>query len=382
VKADGTEASGIAKLLEVIVLDVPGSIEPLARLTIAGGEVSAKAPSGGVNCTTGGGDDGGDDGTDNGGGGGACGTGNPLRELQIGPSTLRVAAGDRFTYTISVSNRGTCTLSDVHVEDTIDGPLGSKVISTDPEADEVDGLKVVWDDIGPLDPGDVKVLVVTVEVPSNAGDGDDYSSDVDASAVGGGDTFEESASVDGPDVGDAGSGACNLAQSKVGPSHKEIEPGQTFNVYISLLNSGSEPCPGVTVTLPIDDDLEFVDCTHDCEEGDPIRWVIDVIGPGDGMTLVSTLRAPDDAADGTEYRHVVTIVDGQSITRTGVGPRVTGDSVLAAFPSAGGETEVGGISLPLTGAFIGLLVLAGLLLVGGGEFLRRRSRRLMPDMGE
>jgi uncharacterized repeat protein (TIGR01451 family) len=379
VKADGTEASGSAVLLEVTVLDVPGSIEPLARVTIAGGEASAKAPSGGVDCSAGGGGGpttgGGDD-----GGNADCGTANPLRELQIGASTLKVKAGSTFTYTISVSNRGTCTLTDVRVEDTIDGPPDSSVVDTDPEADDIDGLTVVWDDVGPLDPGQIKVLVVKVKVPSGADSGDDYSSDVNVTATGGGDDFEQNADVDGPEVGDGGSGACSLTHSKVGPSHKEIKPGQTFNIYISLLNSGGAPCPGVKVSLPIDDGLVFVDCTHDCTEGDPIKWVIDVIEPGDGLTLVATLRAPANAADGTVYHHVVTITDGQTITRTADGPRVTDNSVLAPFPSAGGETAVGGITLPRTGAFIGLFVLVAGSLIGGGEFLRRRSRRWMPDL--
>ena len=88
-------------------------------------------PSGGVDCSGGGGG--------GGGGGGDCEIDNPLKELQVGPSTLTVAKGSTFTYTISVSNRGKCTLTNVKVVDTIDGPAGSKVISTDPEADRSTG---------------------------------------------------------------------------------------------------------------------------------------------------------------------------------------------------------------------------------------------------
>jgi uncharacterized repeat protein (TIGR01451 family) len=377
VAKDGTSAEGRAVLLEVIVLNAEGATEPLAQLSIAGGVASAKAPSGGVDCSGAGGDvDTTDDGNND-----ACGTGNPLRELHIGPSTLIARAGQTFTYTISVSNRGECRLTNVKVEQTIDGPPGSSVTSTDPEADSVDGLTVTWDDVGPLDPGDVKVLIVTVEVPDDAEDGDEYSSDVTTTADGGGSSFEETASVDGPTVGDGGSGDCDLSQSAVGPSHEKVEPGEIFNFYISLLNSGGAPCPDVNVTLPIDDGLEFVDCTDDCTHDGNVKidWTIDEISPGGSETLVATLRVPDNASDGTTYEHTVTIRDGGTVTKSADGPTVTGDSVLAPFPSAGAETEVGGIQLPRTGIYVGTLVLAGSALVGGGWWMRRRARAWLPD---
>ena len=189
-----------------------------------------------------------------------------------------------------MSNRGKCTLTNVKVVDTIDGPAGSKVIDTDPDADKVDGLTVTWNDIGPLAPNQIKVLVVTVQVPDDAEVGDKYTSEAKATATGGGKTYSKGVKVEGPTVGGAGSGACNLTQSKVGPSHEEVKPGETFNVYISLLNSGGEPCHA-TITLPIDDDLGFVACTYDCDHNaDEITWVVD-IAPGDGQTLTATLRS-------------------------------------------------------------------------------------------
>jgi len=196
VKSDGTEATGRAVLFEVIVLDSPDQIEPLARLTIAGGEVSAKVPSGGVNCAggTGGGPVGPGDGDND------CGTANPLSDLDVDSSAPAVAAGSTFTYTITVSNSGDCPLTDVKVVETIDGPPGSEVTATDPEADDVDGLTVTWNDVGPLDPGQSKDLVVTVQVPSDADAGDGYSTDVTATAVGGGDEFQGTAHLDGPTV--------------------------------------------------------------------------------------------------------------------------------------------------------------------------------------
>ena len=44
----------------------------------------------------------------------------------------------------------------------------------------------------------------------------------------------------------------------------------------------------------------------------------------------------------------MTIATAGTITRTGDGPTVTGNSILAPFPSAGGS-DVGGAALPRTG---------------------------------
>ncbi len=365
IKSNGTEASGRAVLLEVIVLNPVPTLDPLARLTIAGGDVSAKVPSGGVDCSGGGGD--------GGGGGGDCAIDNPLKELQLGSSTLVAAKGSTFTYTISVSNRGKCTLTNVKVVDTIDGPEGSKVIATDPEADNVDGLTVTWNDIGPLAPNQVKVLVVTVEVPSNAETGDEYTSEAKVTATGGGRNYAKGVKVELPTVGGPGSGGCNLTQSKVGPSHEEVTPGETFNVYISPLNSGGEPCHA-TITLPIDDDLGFVACTDDCDHTDKvITWVVD-IPPGDGQTLTATLKVPSDAPDGEVFQHVVTIKDGGTITRTANGPTVTGASILAPFPSAGGA-DVGGARLPRTGMELLRWIAAALTLIALGGVLREQAAK-------
>jgi uncharacterized repeat protein (TIGR01451 family) len=367
IKSDGTEASGRAVLLEVILLNPVPTLDPLLRLTVAGGDVSAKVPSGGVDCSGGGGDGGGTD--------DECAIDNPLKELQVGPSTLTVAKGSTFTYTISVSNRGKCTLTNVKVVDTIDGPEGSKVIDTDPEADSVDGLTVTWDDIGPLAPNQVKVLVVTVEVPDDADVGDEYTSEAKVTATGGGKNYAKGVKVEGPTVGGAGSGACNLTQSKVGPSHEEVKPGQTFNVYISLLNSGGAPCTA-TVKLPIDDDLGFVACTHDCEHtADVITWVV-TIPPGDGETLTATLKVPSNAPAGEVFHHVVTISDpgAGTITRTGDGPKVSGSSILAPFPSAGGPDVGGNEQLPRTGMELLRWVAAALALIALGGIMREHTK--------
>jgi uncharacterized membrane protein len=343
------------------------------KIAIAGGDVAALAPAGGVQCS--GSTIAGPPAGENPLGGItlACGSGNPLRELQIGPSALQTVAGSTFTYTIAVSNRGDCMLDHVGIVHTVQGPPGSSIVGSTPKADSVSGLTATWKDIGPMAPGEVKVLVVSVKAPAGAADGSKYTGKVDATATSGSDTFKQTALVSGPQVRVTGTGSCSLVGSKTGASHKEVKGGEAFNVYISLLNSGGVPCRNVSVALPMDDSLQFVKCTNSCSvDGRTIRWTIAEIGPGSSRTLVATLRVPTGATAGTTYRHDVKITtNGNALTRSATGPVVSGSSILAPFLAAAFPgTSVLGAELPRTGAYISLLVLIGLALFGSGTILR------------
>ena len=370
----GKKAVGHAELLEVTLLSPPAPFDPGLTLKIAGGDVSAVAPSGGVQCTGAmiSGPPAGETGPS--GITLACGSANPLRELQIGPSTLQTVAGSTFTYAISVSNRGSCTLDHVGVVGTVQGPPGSRITSTSPGADTVAGLTATWKDIGPLAPNELKVLLVTVQVPSGAPNGDQYTgrSDVTATSAAG-DKFTQTAKVTGPSVRLTGTGSCSLVGSRMGAGHKQVLPGELFNVYVSLLNSGGVACRNVAVSLPIDDSLSFVKCTNACTvDGRTIHWTIAEIPAGSSMTLAATLQTPSAAKTGTVYKHTATIVaNGNSITRSATGPTVAEVSTLAnfvaaAFPGA----SVLGVELPRTGAYIALMALAALALIGMGLILR------------
>lgn len=101
---------------------------------------------------------------------------DPLGDITKSASSATVAPGSTFTYTIDVPNSDdTCTLTDVRVVDTITGPAGSSIVSTDPAGATVDGLTVTWEDIGPIAPGQSVRLTIGVQVPTNAPDGAQYS---------------------------------------------------------------------------------------------------------------------------------------------------------------------------------------------------------------
>lgn len=105
-----------------------------------------------------------------------CGERDPLAGITKAASSDVVAPGDTFTYTIDIPNQDpTCTLTDVNVVDTITGPAGSSIISTEPQADSIDGMTVTWNDVGPIAPGESVRLVIGVQVPNDAPDGAEYS---------------------------------------------------------------------------------------------------------------------------------------------------------------------------------------------------------------
>lgn len=102
-------------------------------------EVSAEVPQGGISC------------------------GLPVRKT-VDDETVH--PGDRFTYTITVHNPYTCTLTDVRVEDAIAASSGVlwNVVSTRPAADQVSDNRVVWKDIGDIRSGESRSVDVTVVI--------------------------------------------------------------------------------------------------------------------------------------------------------------------------------------------------------------------------
>lgn len=107
----------------------------------------------------------------------------PLADISKTASSQTVTPGSTFTYTIVVPNSDpTCTLETVRVVDTITGPAGSTITSTDPTADSINGLTVTWNDIGPIAPGVSETLTIGVSVPTDAPDGSEYSENLAVTA--------------------------------------------------------------------------------------------------------------------------------------------------------------------------------------------------------
>jgi hypothetical protein len=90
-----------------------------------------------------------------------------------------VAAGDKFTVTITANNPYDCTVKNVRVDDkiTATGGVTWTVGATRPKADKVTNTEVVWNNIGSIPPGGHKQVQVdiTIGADSTAGKMSDTS---------------------------------------------------------------------------------------------------------------------------------------------------------------------------------------------------------------
>jgi hypothetical protein len=137
--ADGTSVSGE---VDLAMVNAPG----LADVRVGHMEASATVPQGGVLCQV-----------------------DVSKEAQ--PD--HVNPGDSFNYIIHVHNPHACTLTGVKVVDTVTGTPGVRfsILGEDPTADSHTSSTLTWNDVGPLDPGATKDLVVHMKVSSSTRSG-------------------------------------------------------------------------------------------------------------------------------------------------------------------------------------------------------------------
>jgi uncharacterized repeat protein (TIGR01451 family) len=76
-----------------------------------------------------------------------------------------VAPSSNVEFTITVSNTGEFILDPVRVVDTLLGWMS--YVSSSPAADTHDGT-IIWNNVGPLDPGDSKTITLVVRIASDA----------------------------------------------------------------------------------------------------------------------------------------------------------------------------------------------------------------------
>jgi len=81
-----------------------------------------------------------------------------------------VTAGDKFTWTVSVSNPNDCVLTNLKLVDTITTTAGIvySIISTEPKADSTNPTSITWNELGPLQKGQSKDLKIAVQVSPNS----------------------------------------------------------------------------------------------------------------------------------------------------------------------------------------------------------------------
>jgi uncharacterized repeat protein (TIGR01451 family) len=304
-------------------------------------EASASVPVGGVVCDSG-----------------------PLDESMKDVSALHVAPGDSFTYAIRIPNRGASDVTDVKVVDTYDSRL--QFASSVPAPASHSGNTLTYN-LGTLHPNDFRTIVMTFTVPDDAVKGTVYRNDAVITGVYNGQPISKPVGVDGPTVGGARSGPCNLSGSTKYASNTRVMTGEDFGYFVNVLNSGSEPCRDTTVTDTLIDGVTFVSCSDSCtHDGQDVTWKLGTVAPGQSRVLyvivkvtATSGRLPNTAK--------VSSPSGTGGNPATPGPLVTDDTV----PSPGLPAD-GPVALPRTGLPVGIAV-TGLLLLGGLAVLRRRT---------
>ena len=360
--ANGTMAAGQASLLSVAIGVAPLPLN-VATVSIAPSSVQAIVPSGGVFCPP---------------------PTNPLDEAHKDASSAVVAPGQQFTYTITVPNRGTCTLVNVHIVDTVTAPAGTTVVSSDPAASKVSGLTLTYDDIGPLAPNQTKNIQILMQAPSTLAPGTQFHNHADITALCQGSApgttpFSKSIDIDAPRGFTPSANGCHLEDSNKTADHIKVFDDETFNYYIHVLNDGTAACSALTVTDVVPPNTTFVAASDGgTVAGGTVTWHLASLGSGASHTFVLQVKVNHTVPTGATLPNVAHISSpsepGPGITVTTGGPLVTGISLLngPALPGPAGPS-----TLPVTGADFSKFAPfgLGLLLAALGALgWRRRSQ--------
>ncbi|MDP9167533.1 MAG: DUF11 domain-containing protein [Actinomycetota bacterium] len=350
--ADGTSASATGNLLTLKVLDVTGTLT-LVDLTLGDLAVNVHVPSGGITCA-------------GGGGGGGAGD-DPLREARKDVSAASVDAGSTFNYTISVPNRGSSSLTNVTVTDTVGGTPPLQFVSSTPSGTNSGDTYTF--SLGTIAVNQVKTVTITFKVPSGTANGTAYSNKATIAATYNGAPIEKPVSVSGPVVGGPASGACDLRRSTMYASNAKVTIGENFNYFIDIFNNGSQPCTNVLVTDTLPQGVQYVSCgAVPCGiSGTTLTWHAGTVGPGASETVYVTVKTVAGPGDHRPDSAVITSSEGSRANVSTPGPLVTSISVLApAIVPTRAST------LPRTG-FDPRIPAFGLLLLLGAGLVRRRA---------
>ena len=259
-------------------------------------------------------------------------TSNPveLQKLNSGPAI----PGSTFDYTIAVGNIGTCTLTNVRVNDVLTGPAGTTIVSTEPAStsNQVSGgFNIDFPDIGPIAPNGRLLLRIRVLVPAAAAAGSRFNDVVSVAAECGGSPFTRTFTLTEPTVEPRPTtGACRISGSTKSASHLEVSTGEQFAYFVNLYNSGAEQCTGSTITDALDPRVTFVRCSDGCSvAGRTVTWNIGTLSPGQSITFRVVVQVNAGATGTLPNTARGDTNETPPADMTTPGPGISGRSVLA-----------------------------------------------------
>jgi len=197
-----------------------------------------------------------------------------------------------LTYTISYSNTGESTATDVIVTDVV--PADTTFVSANPaptSAPAVGGTGTVTWNVGSVPPGGSGTLTLVVEVDAGLSSGDaivnaTYSIDSNENAATPGNPV--TTTVVNPVV-------LSLAKSD---APDPVQPGGTVTYVLTYTNSGSVPATGVVVSEAYDANVTFQSATPAPDGGFTDQWSIGTVAAGASGAITITATVATGLADG------------------------------------------------------------------------------------
>lgn len=293
---------------------------------------------------------------------------NPLDESRKDVSATSVVAGETFTYTLRIPNRGSAPITNVTVRDTYSAAL--EFVSSVPAPSSRSGNTLVYN-LGTLEPNEFATIIMTFRVPENASPGTRYRNEAVISGTYNGQPVTFPVEVEGPVVVGGLTGGCNLSGSTKYASNTHVYKGETFGYFVNVFNSGGQDCTGVEVKDTLIDGVSFVSCTNGCSRsGQTLTWNLGTVRSGQSLVLgvvvrvtASSGRLPNTA--------IITPDNGTGGKPTTPGP-IVGTTTVPAPGVPATLTGASGDQLPRTGPTTGVSVVGLLLLVSGAYLYRRR----------
>ena len=260
-----------------------------------------------------------------------------LQKVNSGPAI----PGSTFDYTIAVGNIGSCTLTNVRVDDVLTGPAGTTIVSTEPASTispVTSGFNIAFPDIGPIAPNGRLTLRIRVMVPVTATAGSRYNDLVTVAADCGGSPFTRNFTFPEPTVEPRPiSLACNISGSTKSASHLEVFTGEQFAYFVNLYNAGSEQCTGSTITDTLDPRVTLVRCSDACSvAGRTVSWNIGTLSAGQSITVPVVVQVNAGATGTLPNTARADTNESAPVDMTTPGPAISGRSILA--PNAPAST--------------------------------------------
>jgi uncharacterized repeat protein (TIGR01451 family) len=190
------------------------------------------------------------------------------------------ASSTEVNFTIVVSNTGNCPLDPVKVVDTL--PTGMSYRSSSPPANDTSG-PIIWNNVGPLSPGNSTVLYLTAHIDSGASG-----------------MLNNTINVSGtPPHGDNVSavGYAEVAVLRVDlektSSPRTVAPGGTVTYTINYTNCGGKDLIDVVITEHYPEGVTFISAFPAPDSGTNNRWTIGTLLAGASETITIQVKVPE-----------------------------------------------------------------------------------------